>query len=503
MTPKLSHFHIARINLETVTPLSIAAGDTQGVFDVTLVRDANGLPALPGSSIAGVLRHLFRDINAGNADQGTEAVRNLFGDQVGDSGDPSRLHVSWGAILDSTGQPVEGLLLGKKGRRRLADPLLSTLLDSTRTTRDRVRIDHRGTAAHRGKFDRSVVPAGIRFRAELMHWSEQADDPRWQQVLDLLAHPAFRLGGGTRAGLGRLKVAEIHSASFDLKKDKERKAFATLPQGLGETQGLMQAAVTGDAEHPRYLTARLTLNPRAFWRIGQDEGGDSRNRLDDKKKPAVLLPKLEARWDWEQNKAKVAELLIPGTSLKGLLAHRVAFHANRFAENGGLWAEDWFKSHEDYDKADHCKAVQELFGYARNDRDADDDEAKGQAGRLFIDDAYLEFTEADLQLMMHNAIDRFTGGVREHMLFSEELVWRREIQVELMIDTRDISNPTRKALREALADLCEGRLAIGGGAAKGHGFCDGSIAWNDKGTWIDAPDQTPTRAPANDSAEAA
>jgi CRISPR/Cas system CMR subunit Cmr4 (Cas7 group RAMP superfamily) len=496
MTPKLSHFHIARITLETITPLSIAAGDAQGVFDVTLVRDANGLPALPGSSIAGVLRHLFQDIDGSD----DAAIRALFGDQVGDSGDPSRLHVSWGAILDSTGQPVEGLLLGKKGRRRLADPLLSTLLDSTRTTRDRVRIDHRGTAAHRGKFDRSVVPAGIRFRAELMLWSEQADDPRWQQVLDLLAHPAFRLGGGTRAGLGRLKVAEIHSASFDLKKDKERKAFATLGRGLGETRGLTPAAVAGDVRHPRYLTARLSLKPRAFWRIGQGEGGDSRNRLDDKKKPADLLPKLEARWDWEQNKAKAAELLIPGTSLKGLLAHRVAFHANRFAD---CWAEDWLKIHEKFDKSDDCDMVRELFGFARDDRDADDDEAKGQAGRLFIDDAYLEFTEADLQLMMHNAIDRFTGGVREHMLFSEELVWRREIQVELMIDTRDISNPTRKALREALADLCEGRLAIGGGAAKGHGFCDGSIAWNDKGTWIDAPDQTPTRAPANDSAEAA
>lgn len=47
--------------------------------------------------------------------------------------------------------------------------------------------------------------------------------------------------------------------------------------------------------------------------------------------------------------------------------------------------------------------------------------------------------------MMHNAIDRFTGGVREHMLSSEELIWKKEIEVHLTLWT-PAALPTPPAL---------------------------------------------------------
>ena len=48
--------HIARFSLQARSALSIGTGGTDGVFDHPIVRDANGLPLIPGTSLAGVLR---------------------------------------------------------------------------------------------------------------------------------------------------------------------------------------------------------------------------------------------------------------------------------------------------------------------------------------------------------------------------------------------------------------------------------------------------------------
>ncbi len=92
MTPNLPFFYLARLTLETLTPLSIGTGAADGVFDVELVRDANGLPTIPGSSLAGVLRHLYWQ-TYGESDK---EIQRLFGFQSLNEGEPSKLHVSWG-----------------------------------------------------------------------------------------------------------------------------------------------------------------------------------------------------------------------------------------------------------------------------------------------------------------------------------------------------------------------------------------------------------------------
>ncbi len=481
MTPDLKQFYLARLSLEAVTPLSITSGGADGVFDVSLVRDANGLPALPGSAIAGVLRHLYWQT------YGEEAMREIFGYQERVEGELSRLHVSWGAIQNSEGKPVEGLLLGESGTERKTDSLLKAALDAGEDPvhRDRVRIGHRGAAAKTAKFDRTVLSAGYRFSAELSLWSDKKNDDHWQQVLDLLRHPLFRLGGGTRAGLGRIKAVSVHTAHFDLGCENDRKRFSDLGRGLSEVAGLSKMEQhSGHKQEARFLIATITLRPRSFWRIGQ---GDTPHKFDRKeKKPADLLPKVEPRVIWEDGKARIcgAELLIPASSIKGVLAHRTAYHANRLAQPP-RWAEE-IKNLADYDKSDHWPEVRELFGYARDDKTTKEGEKAGQAGHLFLDDTFLSFTTNDLELMMHNAIDRFTGGVREHMLFSEELVWKKEIAVKFTIDIQGISDGARNALRLALDDLIKGRLAIGGGSGKGHGFCEGDIKWPDGGGWINA-----------------
>ena len=500
MTPDLPVFHLARLTLETVTPLSIGTGATDGVFDVQLVRDANGLPAIPGSSLAGVLRHLYLLTDEGEPEQATtDKIHALFGYQEGDEGEASKLHISWGVIQDSKGKPVEGLLLDPSAAECLQkDNLLKVAMATADTPvfRDRVRISHRGAAEKRGKFDRSVLPAGYRFSVELSLWSKQKADPRWNEILNLLGHPLFRIGAGTRAGLGKLKMVQAHTGSFNLKDKQDRKAFAKLDPSLAKVEDL-QAFTVQPKPSTRFITAKLTLTPKGFWRIGQ---GDTPHLTDGSGKPADLLPKTEQRVAWGKDRQGQLEgqptckaLLVPATSLKGSLAHRVAFHANRLA---GYWAEEHLEAIADYDKSKHCEAVKHLFGYARDDRPTSDgdegakNQPKGQAGKIWIDDAFVEFDPSDLQLMMHNAIDRFSGGVREHFLFSEELVWKKPVTINMVIDTmvidtmKELDILTRGALQHTLLDLKEGRLSLGGGAAKGHGFFDAKIKFSDSGNWL-------------------
>ena len=453
--------HIARIVLEADTPLSISTGSPDNVFDTALVRDANDLPAIPGTALAGVLRHLWHDIH------GKISADALFGHQTGQQARRSRLTVSWGALLDSTGQPVEGLLIGER-QARLNDPLYAAAraqIDEP-VFRNRVRLTHKGGAAETGKFDRSVLPAGNRFALELRLWSEDIHDPAWHQLLNLFAHPGLRLGGATRAGLGRMRCQAVAQRSFDLRAPADRDDFVALDRGLIDTRGLQ--SFQPQINDTGWLTATLRLTANGLWRIGQGS-----QPLDDAtEKPADLLPVVEERVTWVNGRGErtPAMILLPGSSLKGALAHRMIFHARRLTG-------DWNVS--DSDKADALPpAVTALLGEVK-DKAREGREAGGQAGALFIDDASLPVADTTVTRLMHNAIDRFTGGVRAHMLFEEESLFGGELAVELALDTQRLEGENaataRRALRAALEDLCQGRLALGSRTTAGNGFFSGRL----------------------------
>ncbi len=468
--------HLARVLVECESPLSIGTGASDGVFDVALVRDANGLPAVPGSSLAGVLRHACAARDPGLAEEifGFQRPRAEAGE--GPAGRASRLHVSWGCIVDGGGRAVEGLLLGEAARRIDDDELLRLARATAEDPvyRDRVRLGHRGAADGRGKFDRSVLPAGYRFAFELSLWSARGDDPAWELLLALLCDPLLRLGGGTRAGLGALRVVRLHEGRFDLASAAGRERFLALGRGIDDLEGLDERRPEPPRAGDGVRRLRLRLRPRAGWRVG--EGEESlvqalEGRRGGKPPDNRLLVERRVEWD-DAGRGRFGEprLLLPASGLKGALAHRIAFHDHRLR---GEWAEDMPEERiAGYDKGRDSAAVRELFGYAHGDA-AD---AAGRAGRVLVDDAWCPVSREALVRMMHNSIDRFTGGVRRHILFEEELAWGGTLELGIAVLGWDRLDPlTRRAFDLALADLLEGRLAVGGGTGKGHGLLDGEI----------------------------
>ncbi|NCC34166.1 MAG: hypothetical protein EOM24_19465 [Chloroflexia bacterium] len=194
------------------------------------------------------------------------------------------------------------------------------------------------------------------------------------------------------------------------------------------------------------------------------------------------MPKREAMVTWckGQGQVKSRFALVPGSSVKGALAHRTAFHWNAL---NGCFVEDLSPDEaRDWDKSEHCVGVMALFGYAK-DRETAEGRSRqdtGQAGQVLIEDVHLSITDEDLnarvQSIIHNSIDRFTGGVRNRMLFTEELLYKKPIELSIVllpgVETSDSS--ARRAFARALRDLCAGRLALGGGTTKGHGTFTGT-----------------------------
>jgi CRISPR/Cas system CSM-associated protein Csm3 (group 7 of RAMP superfamily) len=450
-----SRLFLARVVLEAVTPLSLTTGTPDHVFDTALARDANGLPAIPGSSLAGVLRHLWWD------EHGEDSMAALFGYQKRSEGQPSRLQLSWGHLLDSRGRAAEGLLLGEAGRKRLQDPLYAAALAQAEEPvfRNRVRITHRGAAADEARLDRAVLPAGNRFALELRLWARPGEgEEEWNRLLGLLAHPGFRLGGATRAGLGRMKACSVHQRFFDLEKADDAGAFCQLARSLDSTDGLQphqpEAAASG------WLEGTLELEARGLWRIGQGDtplaGGHAR--------PADLLPVVEERILWENGRGRRGPVfaLMPGSSLKGALAHRMAFHLRRLS---GQWAAD-------DNRDERLEALESLLGVVK------EESGGGSAGLLFVDDASLPTDEVKIARLMHNAIDRFTGGVRDRVLYEEESLFGGTVRVNLALHRvrlGDDQTLVRKALAAAIGDLAEGRLGLGSRSTTGNGFFEGRL----------------------------
>ena len=63
--------HLARVIIETKTPLAVGSGEKEITTDALVATDVNGLPYIPGTALAGVVRSMI----------GEEKSKEYFGFQ--------------------------------------------------------------------------------------------------------------------------------------------------------------------------------------------------------------------------------------------------------------------------------------------------------------------------------------------------------------------------------------------------------------------------------------
>ena len=290
-----------------------------------------------------------------------------------------------------------------------------------------------------------------------MRWQgDESFEASWQQVEELLTHPQFALGASTRNGLGRFKI--IANETKRLEPQGNPSAGAELTQFIRREQ-LPSTRSLKDSTQQVFAT--LELKALDVWRSGK--GTRHFGKADDHTDSFVYSePYIE--WQGQQGIwQEKPQAVLCGSSVKGILAHRLAYHYRRLT---GAYAEDMAgESHSSWQK--RPDALRDLLGDDTQDND------KHLAGRLIIEDVVVE----DVQPMVrtHNSIDRFTGGVRMGALYSEEVLWQPHFTLKLQVvpGTR-ISPQLKEALEATLADLREGLLPLGAGSGRGNSLVIGN-----------------------------
>ncbi len=517
MTSNYSVRYIAHMVIETKTPMTVGASEKGLNLDKMVARDANLLPYIPGSSLAGVLRHTVAQLFP------SLKIDNIFG-AGGNEGYGSCILVSAAHLVLQDGKTVcDGLFDFDSN---------SAFLQRFQQLpyRDHVRIDQKGVAENQGKFDEEVLYKGTRFAFELELLCQETNDEVWNCILAACMHPAFRLGGGTRKGFGAIEVVKPLSfwKCFDLKNAAELIAYleksSSLNRHFHPANNMEKTGKEPFAQQKSYITYKLCLKAAdKFFFFGAGYG--------DKEADKIIKRECYITWNDQHQASWVEEpqVLIPGTSIKGALAHRTAYHYNRLIHNtipnenapidmsdADLEALLPVKQANVYaiNDIDECKALLQLvqslslddnfftnrikekiesqsagsagntsnpavvalFGEAKND-----DSSTGLAGRVFIGDVYVNFDKKSEKLFNHVKIDRFTGGGSDGALFQEKAyAYEAVIPVEIMVDQAafggDNGDKINEAFEQALTDLIKGLLPLGGMVAKGHGRFSGT--WN-------------------------
>lgn len=438
---KYTHRYLAKIVLEADCPFNISTGRDNLETQSPAIRDINGLPYLPSSSIAGVLRHAI----------GEEAASTFFGSLETDAG--SRIIFTDGVMIGKNGTALDGIkdIDFNDSFYRHFNKL---------PIRHHVRINEKGAGADKGKYDHEIVYKGTRFVFEIIMYSDGTDQQQFEEVLEKLRDSNFALGGKTRRGLGRMKVVKCAKAILDLKKKEDLSDYLNKSASLEEPFSRYEDVTTEPTNPTGWTKYEMTLIPDDYFLFRAGESDDNRN----------AIPTTEAyiRWDVNQKPSFVEGcVILPGSSIKGAIAHRTAYHWNRINQN--------YAERPLHIVGDKNPAVRTIFGYVDGDN--------ARRGNCLIPDIIeeLPLNNRDKKIFNHVAIDRVTGGASQTALFSEQAVYRKGMVYSLNILVKDdvlTDNTICEAFECALKDISNGNLPLGGLTSRGYGIFSGAIKKN-------------------------
>lgn len=439
-----THRYIARFIVEAETPLFVGSGESSLLKDALVQTDCNGLPMILGTTLAGVLRHSLL---------GNSWIEQVFGYAEGDKGSGSLLKFSSAYMMISETEVSESII------EKINDEVLNKFTNLP--SRQHVRITDKGVAADKGLFDNEVVYKGTRFVFELEFKGNSEDEKYWNSILEQVNNPTFRIGSGTRNGYGSLKVISVYSQVFDLQNENDFESYINFNPSFNADINWNEAKPS-ELISDKFTKYSLSLKPDSFFIFSEGFGDDE---ADNRPLEEEIVVYKNGKIDFEK------QTVIPASSIKGAISHRVAFHYNKLTEqfadfNGGKTGFD-------------NEAVSTLFGKAG--QGSSNKTVDAQAGLVFINDFYFSKNQIkNNKILNHVAIDRFTGGAMDGALFSEKVSFLNdddfcfEVYVKYDKDKDDVLN----SLENALKDICKGLLPLGGMTTKGHGMFTGKLLKN-------------------------
>ena len=173
--------------LENITPLIIGCGDDSET-DSDVLKNYDGNPYIGGSSFAGILRHHFENYykNFFNIDK-------YFGYSVNDEGNGSKIFFS-------------DITLKNEAKIQI---------------RDGIKVNKRGIAEDRAKFDYEVIEPNAKFAFKIEISSADNDKDEMLKIIATLKRDIkeerIKIGAKTNLGFGKIKFIEDNLSLYDLR----------------------------------------------------------------------------------------------------------------------------------------------------------------------------------------------------------------------------------------------------------------------------------------------
>lgn len=426
---------VARIEIKAVTPLAVGTGKKDIMTDALVATDCNNLPYIPATTIAGILRHELDE----------QTANDIFGNQNEQVNHGSHIIFTDAKMIGEDGLAIDGICP----------------IDFTRPyyqpyrylpIRQHNSINDKGVTNKGAKFDNQVVIAGTRFcfEVEMVATSSEREDA-FKNVLNKLQLHHLRLGSGTRKGYGEIEVCQCLYKKYDLTNQSDLQAYTNKSSSLaapfvGDTIQLEAPSNNG------WEFYELNLKADDFFIFGSGFGD---NDVDD-------TPLTEQVNDHPQH-----QTIIPASSIKGAISHRVAYYYNKLNNH---FVDD--TTHGIPQVGTKNEAVAALFG----------EDTKGisgdiRRGHVIISDVILD--QLPTKVFKHVKIDRFTGGAFAGALYDEKVNYGGEFQLKILVNKQAFVDATiRTAFEKALLDLTIGMLPLGGMTNRGHGCFSGTINRN-------------------------
>lgn len=431
---------IIKGKLKLLSPLLLESGNDDRA-DIEVMKDSNGIPFIPGTSLTGVLRHYFE---------------NNFQNQICEDSE-----CFWGIHRQKTGS-------GKQEESYQSAFICHDLFTKKASVRvrDGVKIDPRTqTAEKSGKYDFELIEEGAEFdlfweltlRGSNSKEKQQKVKEKYQRILatliDALKNGELSVGAKTNSGFGKCRLEDIRVIHFDFKNRND------------VLEWLRQ-----EWQKPDYKENRSEWKLEPYLIENRNFSIDAKFAV--KNSMIIRAYSEKANMPDSTSLTSAGKYILPGTSLKGAIRHR-ALKILKTLNPKGNTAE---------------AKIDCLFGIAGKEAEYeekrnDEESVREIKSRVQVEETKITNVEPELQTRIK--IDRFTGGTVKSALFESMPLWSKGNDEALNIKIKiEKYKPWEAGLMmQVLKDMWCGDLAIGGEKNVGRGVLKGlsaKIKWEDK-----------------------
>lgn len=401
-------------DLLLTSPLILGCGEDEN-SDIDLVRDWEGKPFIPASSIAGAIRNYMDSIlekdNTGRDKKENEIIRSFFGEREKES------HISLITFYDSF--PVNNLNI---------------------KLRDGVELNKiKRIAENKRKFEYEIIEpcaifefkCEITIREEHKEKKEQIDriNHTIYLILNALENGKIRFGAKTRRGFGEVKLEKSQILLLDMMKKNDTAKWLKFDWGnLGnkKIEDFKNASLSAN----NYLT-KIEANFHI---------------------PCSILIRHYSANPKDPDSIHLTcngNGIIPGPSWAGLLRHTI------------------FNIGRTINKENEVKEiVDKMFGFVNETEK--DYLKKAIASRVVLNESIIK--NGTIIPYTRNKVDRFTGGVVDSALFDEAPMYKGDLILD--IEIKDSKDYETGLILLALKDIGNGISPVGGGVNIGRGILE-------------------------------